>query len=73
VRRSKQAIEIKSRELETLATTDALSGLLDRRVAMERGESGLERARGDGTSFACVMCDISSGSTTPTATRSAIR
>ena len=58
LRRYQEAIEAKNRELETLATTDALSGLLNRRVAMERCAEELERARSGGSSLACIMCDI---------------
>ena len=58
LKRSQEAIEAKNRELETLATTDALSGLLNRRAVMERCETELERARRERRPLACIMCDI---------------
>lgn len=55
---SKEAISVKNRELELLATTDPLTGLANRRTLMERLALDLERAQREGTPLACVMTDI---------------
>lgn len=46
------------RKLELLATTDPLTGLLNRRAMMEQLEGELSRARRDQTAFCVTMLDI---------------
>lgn|GEM_PF-259533 len=52
------ALEQKTGELETLSTTDALTGLLNRRAFMERGRELLEGARATGRGLAVVFIDL---------------
>ncbi|MFK7858325.1 MAG: EAL domain-containing protein [Granulosicoccus sp.] len=55
---SKEAISVKNRKLEILATTDPLTGIANRRTLMERLERDLEQAQRDNTKLSCIMCDI---------------
>jgi len=55
---SQQAISEKNRELELLASTDALTGLSNRRTLMERLALDMERCRADGSALSCIMTDI---------------
>lgn len=45
-------------QLETLATTDALTGLFNRRQILERFEEELERAQRGGVGLSCIMLDV---------------
>lgn len=57
-RLAQEALEQKTGELETLSTTDALTGLLNRRAFMERGRELLEGARATGRGLAIVFIDL---------------
>lgn len=46
------------RQLETLATTDTLTGLWNRRVILERLEEEQERHRRSGEPLTCLMLDV---------------
>lgn len=56
--RTKESLSVKNRELELLASTDPLTGIANRRTLMERLSLDFERAHQEGTSLACIMCDI---------------
>lgn len=58
LRRSKDEIQKKNKELEILATRDALTGCLNRRAFFERMEPLLEQHRRDGRSMSCFMVDV---------------
>jgi|GEM_PF-6044789 len=51
-------LQEKNNLLDTLATTDGLSGLYNRRYFNEAFEREIERAKRMGTSLSIVMCDI---------------
>lgn len=55
---SKEAISVKNRKLEILATTDPLTGIANRRTLMETLKINLEQAHREGTPLAAIMCDI---------------
>lgn len=46
------------RQLETLAMTDALTGLFNRRQILQRLEEECERARRNGDGLCCLMLDV---------------
>ncbi len=48
----------KNKELERLATTDALTGISNRRVLIETLEEEVERAKTEQTQLSCIMTDI---------------
>lgn len=58
LRASQVVISAKNKELERLATTDALTGISNRRVLMESLVREFERAKADQTQLACIMTDI---------------
>jgi diguanylate cyclase (GGDEF)-like protein len=47
-----------SRKLHTLASTDALTGLLNRRAILEQGERHWQRTLLDGRPFSCLVFDV---------------
>lgn len=58
LRRSRDEIEQKNRELEILATQDSLTGCLNRRAFFERFEKLWSQRQVDGTLIACIMIDV---------------
>jgi len=58
LRRAHEAIELKNVALEKFATLDALTGLYNRRLVMERLDDAFAHARREGQPLACIMCDI---------------
>jgi diguanylate cyclase (GGDEF)-like protein len=57
-RLAQDALTQKTDQLETLSTTDALTGLLNRRAFMERGRELIERAGATGRGLAVVFIDL---------------
>lgn len=51
-------VQARKRELEVLAATDSLTGLDNRRIAMERAAIEWERSRRCGGNLACLLIDI---------------
>ncbi len=58
LRRSKDEIQKKNKELEILATRDALTGCLNRRAFFERMEPLLDQHRKESRPLACFMVDV---------------
>lgn len=58
LRQSQELIEEKNRELKELATTDALSGIANRRALMEALEDLLNDAIQNKSALSCIMTDI---------------
>lgn len=58
LRRSKDEIQKKNKELEILATRDALTGCLNRRAFFERMEPLLEQHRREARPLSCFMVDV---------------
>ncbi len=58
LRASQVVINAKNKELERLATTDALTGISNRRVLMEKLAREFERAQNKQTQLSCIMTDI---------------
>jgi len=58
LRRSRDEIEVRSAELERLATTDPLTGVANRRTFLERLDVAIEQARSESTPLSCIMSDI---------------
>src|SRR5262249_13261367 len=56
--RMRLQIERQRRELERLATTDALTGVLNRRVLLERLELELRRCRRYGSRLCVLLLDV---------------
>jgi len=58
LRSSQELISAKNKELERLATTDALTGISNRRVLMETLALEFDRAQKQKTPLSCIMTDI---------------
>lgn len=58
LRSTQEQISAKNKELERLATTDALTGISNRRVLMETLAQAFESAQKDQTALSCIMTDI---------------
>lgn len=58
LKKSKEAVDQKSKELEFLATRDPLTGCLNRRAFNESLETQLKTARKTQRSLVCMMADI---------------
>jgi len=58
LRVSRDEIEVRSAELELLATTDSMTGAANRRTFLERLAVEIERARDECLPLSCVMTDI---------------
>ena len=58
LRRSQEVINEKNRELKVLATTDPLTGIVNRRTLMWELDEHLQRAGAEGTPLSCIMTDI---------------
>jgi len=58
LRGSQALISAKNKELERLATVDALTGISNRRVLMETLTREFEKAESDDTLLSCIMTDI---------------
>lgn len=58
LRNSQELISTKNKELERLATTDALTGISNRRVLMETLAHMYENAKKQNSPLACIMTDI---------------
>jgi diguanylate cyclase (GGDEF)-like protein len=58
LRSSQKLISAKNKELQRLATTDALTGISNRRVLMETLELEFARAQKNNLSLSCIMTDI---------------
>ena len=58
LRESQDLIKEKNEELGKLASTDALSGVANRRALMESLEEHVVRAREEGSELSCIMTDI---------------
>lgn len=56
--KTQKVIEVKNRELQTLATRDALTGVLNRRSFLEIGSRHFSNARQLGTPLCALMVDI---------------
>ncbi len=56
--RSREAVKLKNKELQHLATRDPLTGLLNRRALFELFESRFENAKTSGTPLSGIMIDI---------------
>jgi diguanylate cyclase (GGDEF)-like protein len=57
LRSSRDEVRRKNRELEILATQDALTGCVNRRAFFERFEAHWDEATRDGAPLACIMID----------------
>lgn len=58
LRSSQKQLSAKNNELERLATTDALTGISNRRILMETLAYAFDRAQSEQTSLSCIMTDI---------------
>jgi diguanylate cyclase (GGDEF)-like protein/PAS domain S-box-containing protein len=56
--KSRDEVGLQNEELRTLATSDPLTGVSNRRTFMERFEAQFSAAKREGISLCCVMADI---------------